>query len=1518
MAIRSGRSSLSHRSRRYEGRKAVLWEPQSEVDACGVGFVVDSRGRKSHRIISQGLEILVNLTHRGAAGADETTGDGAGILMQMPDRFLRHTAQDHNINLPPEGEYAVGAFFFSKDEAVRTQAEHIIQEAVEARGHQVLGWRDVPVDSSALGYLARKKEPVTKHLFIKRGSHVADRDSFELDLYVTRKRMQKALIEAGMSVPNDAYVISFSANTLIYKGLLLAWQVARYYPDLLDNKMESALALVHQRFSTNTFPEWDLAQPFRYMAHNGEINTLAGNVNWMKARESQLESPLFGEDIEDVRSVIRDEGSDSACFDNVLETLVTGGRSLPHAIMMMIPEAWEQDHRMSEAKRGFYEYHATFMEPWDGPALIGFTDGEVIGATLDRNGLRPARYTITKDGLVILASEAGVLDIPDTQIASKGRLKPGRIFLVDLKQQRVIEDDELKEKISKQKPYAKWVSENKITLQSLPAAQEHLQLPLDEVHEKQRAFGYSVEDLKSVIGPMTTLAKEPIASMGVDTPLAVLSERPKLLYDYFMQTFAQVSNPPIDPIREEMVMSLTALIGHEGPLFSETPEHAMMLELKHPILDNRELAQIRESKQDYLHSETLSILWDPQSGSRGFEESLHLLCDQAEQAVKKGYTVLILSDRMVSKDQAPLPALLAVSAVHHHLIRQGLRKHCSLVVESGEPRGVHHFALLIGFGAHAINPYLALATVEELAEKGALDDLSRDQARVQYIKAINKGLLKVMSKIGVSALQSYHGAQTFEAIGLNNELIDLYFTDTPNRLSGAGIDVIAKEALLRHMTAYPERVREEHLSWGGDYQWRAQGEEHQWSPMAIAQLQKAVRNNDQEAYRAFVREADEMSHQKFTIRGLVKLKNDRDPVALDEVESVDAIMKRFKTGAMSFGSISAEAHETLAVAMNRIGGKSNSGEGGEDENRFTPDANGDLRRSAIKQVASGRFGVTSNYLANADEIQIKMAQGAKPGEGGQLPGPKVSVEIAAVRHSTPGVGLISPPPHHDIYSIEDLAQLIFDLKNANPKARISVKLVSKVGVGTIAAGVAKAHADVVLISGHSGGTGASPLSSIYHAGSPWEVGLAETHQVLVDNGLRSRIVVEADGGLKTGRDVIVAALLGAEEFGFATSALITIGCILLRKCHLNTCSVGVATQRPELRELFNGEPEHVETYFRFIAQEVRQYMAELGFKTFNEMIGQVQCLERIPAPESWKSESLDLTGLLTKAPTNKAEDMYCHIKQKHGLEDQLDHQLIEAAQGSLQNQQPTKHVIKIQNRHRSLGTMLSHEVSRRYGSQGLEHGTIDIRCNGTAGQSFGAFLAKGIRFELVGEANDYVGKGLSGGQIVIRPHDDVPFKAEENIIIGNVALYGATSGKAFIRGQAGERFCVRNSGAQAVVEGTGDHGCEYMTGGNVVVLGSVGRNFAAGMSGGIAYVLMERAQFVQLCNQEMVDLETIGDPSEAEEVQSLIAEHFQNTKSAVAKEVLDNWEQSLPRLIKVIPHEYKRALREGTAERERE
>ncbi len=1488
-----------------------LYHPAQEHDACGIGFVASVRGEKSHDIIAKGIQVLLNLAHRGACGCDSETGDGAGILIQIPHRFFARECAAIGFSLPAAGKYAAGMTFLPVEKHPRLQCEGIFERIVREEGLRVLGWRDTPTFPAAIGRVARGSQPYMQQIFIACPEGM-DEDAFERKLYVVRKRAENEVRESGMEDAETFYIASLSCRTMVYKGLLLAPQIANFYRELSDPDVTSALCLVHQRFSTNTFPSWQRAHPYRYVAHNGEINTLRGNVNWMYARQSLLESPLFGEDIKKLFPIIAPDGSDSANFDNVVELLLQGGRSLPHVMAMLIPEAWAANPHMKPEKRAFYEYHASIMEPWDGPAAIAFTDGRVIGATLDRNGLRPGRYVVTNDDLVVMASEAGVLDIPAEQIKTKGRLQPGKMFLVDTVEGRIVSDKEIKQKLAARQPYAQWIEENQITLDQIPEPARMHHPDRETLLRRQRAFGYSDEDLKMILGPMAAKGEEPVGSMGTDTPLACLSDRPQPLFNYFKQLFAQVTNPPIDPIREEMVMSLFSYIGCERNILSEAAENCHILRLPHPLLTNRDLEKLRRVSNRDLLATTLSTLFRVVEGEAGLRRALHELCLRASQAVTAGYTLLILSDRGVDKDYAPIPSLLALAAVHNLLVREETRTQVALITESGEPREVMHFALLCGYGASAINPYLALETVENLAWRGELSgSITPEIATRQFIRAVNKGLLKTFSKMGISTLQSYQGAQVFEAIGLNKELIDAYFSGTTSRLEGVGLEVLCREAQVKHEYAFaPLSESETELTVGGNYHQRTNGEYHLLNPLTMSKLQQAVRQENFKTFEEYTALIDKQSSQLATLRGLMKLKISASPVSIEEVESAQEIVKRFTTGAMSFGSISKEAHETLAIAMNRIGGKSNTGEGGEDEERFQRDGNGDLRRSAVKQVASARFGVTANYLVNADELQIKMAQGAKPGEGGQLPGHKVDEVIARLRHSIPGVGLISPPPHHDIYSIEDLAQLIYDLKNVNPKARIAVKLVAEIGVGTVAAGVAKAHADVVLISGDNGGTGASPLSSIKHAGVPWELGLAETQQVLLLNDLRSRIRVQTDGKLQTGRDVVIAALLGAEEFGFATTPLIAMGCVMMRKCHLNTCSVGIATQDPALRKKFQGQPEHVINFFFFIAEQVRQYMAQLGFRTVDEMVGRTDMLEADAAIDHWKARGIDLSSLLYTPPVPSRVARRCMHAQDHGLEQALDHRLIAQVSGTLETLAPVEIELPIRNVHRSVGSMLSGQIARRCGSAGLPDDTVRVGFTGSAGQSFGAFLAKGVTLTLEGEANDYLGKGLSGGKIVVFPPRNSIFSPEENILIGNVALYGATSGEAFLNGMAGERFAVRNSGATAVVEGVGDHGCEYMTRGLVVVLGSCGRNFAAGMSGGMAYVFDERLDFSEKrCNLASVDLEPVIEPHDVQTLRALISRHYELTRSPRAQKVLRNWHEMLPRFIKVFPHEFKRVMK---------
>jgi glutamate synthase domain-containing protein 2/glutamate synthase domain-containing protein 1/glutamate synthase domain-containing protein 3 len=1485
-----------------------LYEPAFEHDACGVGFVVNVKGERSHDIIQKGLTVLQNLTHRGACGCDPLTGDGAGMLVQLPHEFFRTACQAIQIELPPPGAYGVGMVFLPRDVHERNFCEQQLEKIVRAEKQRLLGWRRVPVDETKCGPLAARSRPEIRQVFIGRGKGTPDAAAFERKLYVIRKRVTKAIAEANLNDREFFYLPSLSCRTVVYKGLLLPEQIPQFYADLNDPDFMSALALVHQRFSTNTFPSWDRAHPYRFLAHNGEINTLRGNINWMHARQKMFASPLFGDDIAKILPIIEPNGSDSAMFDNALELLQHTGRSLPHAVMMMIPEAWQNHESMSDAKRAFYEYHACLMEPWDGPASIAFTDGTVIGAVLDRNGLRPSRYVVSKDGFVVMASEVGVLDIPPENVLHKDRLQPGRMFLVDTAKGRIVGDEEIKEGMAGRQPYRTWIDQHLVRQAQLPPPREVPPVEAgDELLTLQQAFGFTLEDLRMLMAPMAINGQEAVGSMGTDTPLAVLSDRPQLLFNYFKQLFAQVTNPPIDPIREELVMSAVTTIGPEQNLFEETPAHCHQLELESPILTNAELAQIRAIDRGALRAVTLPILYRVADGGAGVRAALDALCARASAAVANGATILVLSDRGVDEDHMAIPSLLATGAVHHHLVREGTRTRCGLVVESGEPREVHHMCLLIGYGAGAINPYLAYETLAGMIADGTLKGPTLDAAIDHYRKALKKGLLKVASKMGISTVQSYRGAQIFEAIGLNRELIDRYFTWTASRIEGIGLEQIAADCARRHHFAFEvSPTMDGDLDTGGQYQWRRRGEHHMYNPDTVAKLQHAVRGGSYRLFKEYTALANDESRRLCTLRGLLKFKP-ATPVPLDEVEPATEIVKRFKTGAMSLGSISREAHENLAIAMNRIGGKSNTGEGGEDPVRYARDPNGDWRRSAIKQVASGRFGVTSYYLVNCDELQIKMAQGAKPGEGGQLPGHKVDEYIARIRYSTPGVGLISPPPHHDIYSIEDLAQLIHDLKNANHRARISVKLVAEVGVGTIAAGVSKAKADVVLISGDSGGTGASPLTSIKHAGIPWELGLAETQQVLVMNDLRGRIRVETDGQLKTGRDVVIAALLGAEEYGFATAALVASGCIMMRVCHLNTCPVGIATQDPVLRQRFTGKPEHVVNFMLFIAEEVRELMAALGFRTIDEMVGRVDRLDVRDAIDHWKARGVDLTQILYKPEVGPEIATHCAQEQDHGLAKALDNRLLELAAPALEQGTPITIALPIRNTNRTVCTMLSAEISRRWGERGLPAETIRINLTGSAGQSFGAFMASGIAVHLEGDANDYFAKGLSGGRIVVVPPASATFVPEDNIIVGNVSLYGATGGEVFLRGMAGERFAVRNSGATAVVEGVGDHGCEYMTKGVVVVLGRTGRNFAAGMSGGVAYVLDEPGDFAGRCNRGMVELDPMSD-ADAEVLKDLIHRHYKYTQSALAWRILSGWKECVRRFVKVMPAEYRQVL----------
>ncbi len=1527
-----------------------LYDPSLDKDACGVGFIADIKGRKSHQTIVDGLKILCNLEHRGATGADPRMGDGAGILVQIPHKFFTKKTSELGFTLPKPGEYAVGYLFMPRDGEWRQIIRDIYAEVIAREGLSLLGWRDVPTDNSTLGESVKPTEPVHMQVFIGRGNKKFSEAEFERRLYILRKSISNAIYRRRERRTSGYYPVSISCRTVIYKGMFLADQLGAYYPDLHDPDFESALALVHQRFSTNTFPTWSLAHPYRYIAHNGEINTLRGNVNWMAARQASVSSPLFGADINKLWPISYEGQSDTACFDNALEFLVQGGYSLAHAMMMMIPEAWAGNPLMDEERRSFYEYNAALMEPWDGPAAIAFTDGKQIGATLDRNGLRPARYILTRDDRIIMASETGVLPIPEKDIVRKWRLQPGKMLLVDLDAGRLIPDEELKATLARSNPYKEWLGRTQIVLEELPGTANHAPISNLSLLDRQQTFGYTQEDLKILMTPMATTGEEAIGSMGTDTPISALSDKPKMLFTYFKQNFAQVTNPPIDPIREELVMSLVSIIGPRPNLFDlEGLSKARRLEVRQPILTNDDLEKIRsisEMSGDHFKSRTFDITFPAEHGAAGMGWAIDELCERAEAEVRGGCNIIILSDRKAGADRVPIPSLLGCAAVHHHLIRQGLRTSVGLVLETAEPREVHHFACLAGYGAEAINPYLAFETLiamkDELPQK--LDDY---EIVKRYIKSIGKGLLKVMSKMGISTYQSYCGAQIFDAVGLKQEFVDKYFTGTHTRIEGVSLAEIAEETVRRHRDAFNDSpVYRSMLDVGGDYAVRVRGEDHAWNASTVSQLQHAVRGNSQDHYRAFAKVMNEQTERLLTIRGLFRIKSAEDDgrktVPLDEVEPAKSIVRRFSTGAMSFGSISREAHTTLAIAMNRIGGKSNTGEGGEETDRFKPLPNGDSMRSAIKQVASGRFGVTAEYLVNSDMMQIKMAQGAKPGEGGQLPGHKVDKTIAKVRYSTPGVGLISPPPHHDIYSIEDLAQLIFDLKNVNPDGLVSVKLVSEVGVGTVAAGVSKARADHVTISGFEGGTGASPLTSIKHAGSPWEIGLAETHQTLVANRLRSRISVQVDGGIRSGRDVVVGAILGADEFGFSTAPLIAAGCIMMRKCHLNTCPVGVATQDPVLRKRFKGQPEHVINYFFFVAEEVREIMASLGYRRFDEMIGQIQMLDQRKLLEHWKAKGLDFTRLFAKPQADAKTKIFKCEAQDHKIDAVLDRKLIAESQAALDRGAPVRLQTTIRNTDRSAGGMLSGEVAKRYGHDGLPDGTIHVRLSGTAGQSFGAWLARGITFELDGDANDYVGKGLSGGRIVIRPPADAGFVPEDSIIVGNTVLYGAIAGECYFRGVAGERFAVRNSGAVAVIEGAGDHCCEYMTGGVVVVLGRTGRNFAAGMSGGIAYVIDEDNTFKSRCNMAMVDLEPMPqeeDVSEkeyghfndleshgrvdimadlttmdAERLHKLISLHARYTGSRRAAEILADWKRYCPMFRKVMPVEYRRALAEMAKE----
>ena len=1483
-----------------------LYDPRYEHDACGVAFVVDMHGRSSHDMVQRGLTCLYQLDHRGATGAEANVGDGAGMLIQLPDSFFRQVT---DFELPEAGSYAAGmAFLPSEDPDGAAQA---IEALAEQEGLRVLGWREVPTVSSSLGSFATDAMPVFRTLFIAGSENSPIRDlDLERDAFILRKRIEHEIQPA-------VYFPSLSCRTFVYKGMLTCDQLPEFFPDLTDERLESALALVHSRFSTNTFPSWPLAHPYRLVAHNGEINTVMGNRNWMRAREGKLSTELFGDALERALPIMTQGASDTASFDEALELLYLGGRTLPHAVLMMIPEAWENHDRLPQWKRDFYEYHASLMEPWDGPASIAFTDGTVIGAVLDRNGLRPSRFWVTEDGLVVVASEVGVLDLDQSTVVQKGRLQPGRMFLVDTEQGRIIGDEEIKQTLADTAPYGDWLQEGLLHLDDLP--DRFLLTPQhSSVVKRQRTFGYTEEELKILLAPMARTGAEPIGSMGTDTPIAVLSQRPRLIFDYFAQLFAQVTNPPLDAIREELVTSTSSVVGPEGNVLQPGPDSCRQIVLPHPVISNEDLAKVLYLNEHGDHPEFKSFaidgLYPVAEGGAGMRTAIEDIQAKVSEAIADGAKIIVLSDRYSNAENAPIPSLLLTGAVHHHLVRNRTRTEVGLIVECGDAREVHHMALLLGYGAGAINPYLAIESIEDLIEEGAITEVDSKTAVRNYIKACSKGVLKIMSKMGISTVASYTGAQVFECVGLSNEVIDDYFTDTTSKLGGVDLNVLAEEVALRHRFAYlenPEEVAHRDLWAGGEYQWRREGEFHLFNPETVYRLQHSTRTGQYELFKEYTELVDSQSEELATLRGLFTLTpNDEGPISIDEVEPVSEIVKRFSTGAMSYGSISAEAHETLAVAMNRLGAKSNTGEGGEDPERFTPDANGDSRRSAIKQVASGRFGVTSEYLVNSDDIQIKMAQGAKPGEGGQLPGPKVWPWIAKTRHSTPGVGLISPPPHHDIYSIEDLKQLIHDLKNSNPDARIHVKLVAEVGVGTVAAGVSKAKADVVLISGHDGGTGASPLTSLKHAGGPWELGLAETQQTLLINGLRDRIVVQTDGQLKTGRDVIVAALLGAEEFGFATAPLVVSGCVMMRVCHLDTCPVGVATQNKELRARYNGKAEFVVNFFEYIAQEVREYLAELGFRSIEEAVGRVDCLDVDRAVNHWKADGLDLTPILHVPTSPWEQDRFCSQEQDHGLDKALDQELIQQAQPALSDGTPVRIEIPVSNVNRTVGTLLGHHLTKNHGGEGLPDNTIDINMAGSAGQSFGAFVPKGITLRLSGDANDYLGKGLSGGRITLQPPSNASpnFVAEENVIAGNVILYGATSGEVYIRGIVGERFCVRNSGATAVVEGIGDHGCEYMTGGTVVILGATGRNFGAGMSGGVAFVYDPDDEFHRNLNTEMVDLESSLSEEDADALRDIIRRHLEETNSAVAATVLDRWHQHVRSFKKVMPKDYRRVL----------
>jgi len=1510
----SAQNDRAYRSARPQAHG--LYDPANEHDSCGVGFVAHIKGERSRQIIDDAERILRHMTHRGACGCEENTGDGAGMLTALPHEFLAKMAQaDLGVTLPEPGRYGAGIVFLPTDADQRDRCKQRVAQIIQEQGQRLLGWRPVPTDAKGadIGPTARASEPVMEQLFVGAADGF-DQDALERQLFVIRKMASHELRTSDLEQALMFYICSLSTKVIIYKGMLTPHQVLPYFADLQDPDYKSHLAMVHSRFSTNTFPSWDRAQPNRFMSHNGEINTLRGNTNWMFARQGVMQSPLFGDDLRKLFPVIEPECSDSGQFDSALEMLLHAGRSLPEAVMMMIPEAWQNHHSMPDEKRAFYEYYSALQEPWDGPASISFTDGHYIGAVLDRNGLRPSRYYVTKDDKVVMASEVGVLDVDPANVKLKGRLQPGKMFLVNFEEGRIIDDEELKQDVASRRPYSEWLQNQRLQLSQLPRVASPETIGPDDLLKNMQAFGYTIETLQFMLLPLINVKKDPIGSMGDDAALACLSDQPRMLYDYFKQLFAQVTNPAIDSIREQVIMSLECYIGPEGNLLETTEAQCNRLAVPHPILTNTELAAIKHLDYRGWRTRTIDITYPRAEGAAGLKPALNRICAQATQAIDDGESLIILSDRNIGADRVPISSLLATGAVHHHLVRNEQRTRLGIVLESGEAREVHHHCLLVGYGADAINPYIAFEALSQARNDGLLDaDAWTDEKLVAaYRLGVANGMLKVMAKMGISTLHSYKGAQIFEAVGLNGEVVDFCFSGTASRIKGVGFDVIAQEAFRRHEIGYPPRdsSRLPVLPNPGIYHWRKTGEKHAWNPHTIAEIQTAARTDDRRTYDQFAQRVNHQTARECHLRGLLTFKG-AEPIPLDEVEPAAEIVKRFCTGAMSYGSISAEAHETLAVAMNRLGGKSNTGEGGEDYARFEPLPNGDSKRSSIKQVASGRFGVTSYYLTNADELQIKIAQGAKPGEGGELPGHKVDKIIAATRHSTPGVGLISPPPHHDIYSIEDLAQLIFDLKNANPGARISVKLVSEVGVGTVAAGVAKGHADNILISGSEGGTGASPLTSIKHAGLPWELGIAETHQTLVMNDLRSRVRLQTDGQLKTGRDVAIACLLGAEEFGFSTAPLITLGCIMMRKCHLNTCPVGIATQDPDLRKKFSGKPEHVVNYFFMVAEECRQIMAALGIRTINEMVGRCDLLEVDSAIDHWKAKGLDLTLILTPAQKPHPDvQTYCTISQNHGLEEVLDNSLIQKAWVAITEGKPVDVQMEIENIDRAFGTTLSHRVSKNWGSEGLPDDTIHIKCSGSAGQSLGAWLARGVTIELEGDANDYVGKGLSGGRIVIYPPDESTFKAEENIIIGNVALYGAVEGDAYFRGVAAERFCVRNSGARAVIEGVGDHACEYMTGGLAVILGPTGRNFAAGMSGGVAYVYDPDDQFLANCNLGMVELESVQSPADVSELKELIQNHQTYTGSTVAGDILKGWDDELPNFRKVMPVDYKRALEE--------